>query len=84
MHTVTLIPYNPNIEEVVVYDEASGAKYFQWVDKRTDQPIPNMPISSELAVTDYTVDPLRKIAKNNNLNSTKRVIVKNSTNISRF
>ena len=75
---------NPNIEEVVVYDEASGAKYFQWVDKRTDQPIPNMPISSELAVTDYTVDPLRKIAKNNNLNSTKRVIVKNSTNISRF
>ena len=69
---------------MVVYDEASGAKYFQWVDKRTDQPIPNMPISSELAVTDYTVDPLRKIAKNNNLNSTKRVIVKNSTNISRF
>ena len=75
---------NPNIEEVIVYDEASGAKYFQWVDKRTDTPIPNMPASSELALNDYSVDVNRRIAKNNNLNTTKRVIIKNSTNISRF
>ncbi len=75
---------NPNIEEVIVYDEASGAKYFQWVDKRTDQPIPNMPTSSELALNDYSVDVNRRIAKNNNLNSTRRVIIRNSTNISRF
>ena len=75
---------NPNIEEVIVYDEASGAKYFQWVDKRTDKPIPNMPASSELALNDYSIDISRRIAKNNNLNTTRRVIIKNSTNISRF
>lgn len=75
---------NPNIEEVIVYDEATGARQFQWVDRRTDQPIPNMPISSELTVSDYNIDVNKRIAKNNNLNNTKRVIIKNSANISRF
>ena len=74
-----------NVKDVApLLDEASGAKYFQWVDKRSDTPIPNMPVNSELALNDYSVDVNRRIAKNNNLNTTKRVIVKNSTNISRF
>lgn len=75
---------NPNIEEVLIYDEATGARFFQWVDRKTNQPIPNMPISSELTAADYSVDVNRRIAKNNNLNDTKRVIIKNSSNISRF
>jgi len=75
---------NPNIEEVIVYDEATGARQFQWVDRRTDQPIPNMPVSSELTAADYNIDVNKRLAKNNNLNNTKRVIIKNSSNISRF
>ena len=75
---------NPNIEEVIVYDEATGARHFQWVDRRTDQPIPNMPVSSELTAADYNIDVNKRLAKNNNLNNTKRVIIKNSSNISRF
>ena len=75
---------NPNIEEIIIYDEATGAKRFEWVDKRTDKPIPNMPISSELAIGDYTIDVNRRIAKNNNLNNTKRVKIINSGNMNRF
>lgn len=68
---------NKDIEEVIVYDQATGAKYFQWMNTKTGMPVPNMPISSELTIEDFTIDPRTKLAKNNNLNCIKKVVVLN-------
>lgn len=79
-----LLDNNKDIEEVIVYDQATGAKYFQWMNTRTNEPIPNMPVSSELTIEDFTIDPRTRLAKNNNLNCIKKVIVLNEGAFDKF
>lgn len=79
-----LLDSNKDIEEVIVYDQATGAKRFQWMNTRTNQPVPNMPISSELTIQDYTIDPKLGIAKNINLNDIKKVVVLNQGEFDKF
>ena len=68
---------NPNIEEVLVYDQATGAKYFQWMDTKTNTPIEGMAPSSTLTVEDFVIDPRTRTAKNTNLNQIKKVVYLN-------
>lgn len=75
---------NPDIEEVIVYDQATGAKYFQWMNTKTGEAIPNMPITSNLVIGDYTIDPRTHLAKNTNLNSIKKVVVINNGEFNNF
>ena len=75
---------NPDIEEVIVYDQATGAKYFQWMNTKTGEVIPNMPITSNLILEDYTIDPRTHLAKNTNLNSIKKVVVINNGEFNNF
>lgn len=75
---------NKDIEEVIVYDQATGAKYFQWMNTRTHQPVPNLPISSELTIEDFVIDPRTKLAKNTNLNCIKKVVVLNEGAFNNF
>lgn len=75
---------NPNYEEVLLYDQSTGMKKFQWIDKRTNQPVPNMPASSDLILEDFVIDPRTNMAKNTNLNMSKRVVTINSDNVNKF
>lgn len=75
---------NKDIEEVIVYDQATGAKQFQWMNTRTNEIVPNMPISSNLTIQDYTIDPRLGIAKNINLNDIKKVVVINKGEFDKF
>ena len=75
---------NPNVEEVIIYDQATGMKYFQWIDSITGKEIPNMPHSSDILLEDYVIDPRTKMAKNNNLHAVKRVIYKNEDKIDQY
>ena len=68
---------NPDIEEVIVYDQATGAKYFQWMNTRTKEMLNNMPIDSNLVLEDFVIDPRTRLAKNTNLNMIKKVIYLN-------
>lgn len=70
---------NKDIEEVIVYDQASGARRFQWVNTRTGEPVNNMPASSDLTLNDYNIDLRTGLAKNNNLNSIKKVMIMNGS-----
>lgn len=70
---------NKDIEEVIVYDQASGARRFQWINTRTGEPVNNMPSSSELTLNDYNIDLRTGLAKNNNLNSIKKVVIMNGS-----
>ena len=79
-----LLDNNKDIEEVIVYDQATGSKQFQWMNTRTHQPVPNMPSSSNLTIQDYTIDPKLGIAKNINLNDIKKVVVLNQGEFDKF
>lgn len=65
------------VEVAVVYDKATGQKAFQAVDIITKQPVPNIPVPDEMFLKDITVDPIRKVARNTNLNEVYPVILIN-------
>ena len=79
-----LLDNNKDIEEVIVYDQATGAKQFQWMNTKTGQIIDNMPASSNLTIQDYSIDPRLGIAKNINLNDIKKVVVLNKGEFDKF
>ena len=75
---------NPNIEEVIEYDDMTGVKRFKWIDKRTNQEVPNMPKGSDLILEDYVYDPRTGLAKNTKLNTVKKVIHVNSAKFNQY
>lgn len=82
----TLMMYegNPNIQQVVVYDAASGAKMFKMMDISTGQVIENVPTYDETIMEDTTLDIKNRIAKNINLNETFKIIVINDDITSQY
>lgn len=73
---------DPNVKTVVVFDAATGNKFFQVMNVATGQAIPNVPALDNRFMEDTTIDIRNKIAKNNNLHETYPVIVINE-NISK-
>ena len=72
---------NPNVEQVVVFDHATGNKFFQMMDLSTGQVIPNVPVYDDDFMQDTTIDLNRGIAKNLNLNETFKVVEINKDNV---
>lgn len=68
---------NGNVKQVVVFDAATGNKFFQMMDLSTNQVIPNVPTYDQMFMEDTTIDLANKIARNLNLNETFPVIVIN-------
>lgn len=68
---------NPNVKQVVVFDAASGNRFFQMMDMATGNVIPNVPIYDPMFLEDTTLDLKNKIAKNINLNETFPIVVIN-------
>lgn len=75
---------NPFIEECIVYDQATGKKYFDYIDTRTGTSVPNMPVSDPMFMEDYVIDPRTRIAKNANLRTSMKVIYKNEGAFSEY
>ncbi len=75
---------NPDIEEVIVYDQESGMKYFQWMNTRTNEPVPNMPASADILIEDYVIDPRTRTAKNTNLRDVKKVVYINEDKFDQY
>jgi hypothetical protein len=68
---------NPNVKQVVVFDAASGNKFFQYMDLTTNQVIPNMPVYDDMFMENTTLDLKNKIAKNLDLNEQFPIVVIN-------
>lgn len=68
---------NPNVKQVVVFDAATGNKFFQVMDISTGNVIPNVPVYDQMFMEDTTLDLKTKIAKNINLGETFPIIVLN-------
>lgn len=68
---------NGNVKQVVVFDAATGNKFFQMMDVSTGQVIPNVPVYDQMFMEDTTLDLKTKIAKNINLGETFPIVVIN-------
>ena len=72
-----ILESTPNIKDVVVYDQATGNKYFDVIDVTTNQSVPNVPVRDAMFVEDCTIDTRNRIARNINLNETYPLIILN-------
>jgi len=75
---------NNNIEEVVVFDPATGRKWFDVIDKSTGQSVPNYPRSDAFMLEDISVETRAGIAKNRNLDRVWPLQVVGSSNLSEY
>ena len=72
-----LYEQNPDIKQVVVFDASTGAKWFQVMNTKTNQPIPGAPAHDQMFLEDTVLDLKNKIAKNSNINETYPLIIIN-------
>ena len=68
---------NPDIKQVVVFDAATNNKWFQVMNVRTGQVIPNAPVHDPMFMEDTTIDKKNRLAKNVNLGETYPLIILN-------
>jgi len=72
-----LLEQNPDVKQCVVFDAATGNRWFQVMNVKTGQPIPNAPTLDPMFMEDVTLDTKNKIAKNINLAQTYPLIIIN-------
>ena len=75
---------NNNVKQCIVYDASTGAKAFQYFDMSTMQPIPNMPVYSDMLLEEFTIDIANKIAKSTTMKEQMPVIVINDNITSQY
>ena len=75
---------NSDIEEVVVYDPASGRRWFDVIDKNTGQSVPNFPKSDPFLLEDISIETRSGIAKNRNLDRVWPLKVIGGINMSEY
>ena len=66
---------NPNIKQVVVYNQETGARYFDVIDMTTGQSIPNAEKHDTMFLEDTTIDLKNKVARNVNLGETYPLVI---------
>lgn len=83
--TMMLYENDPNVQQVVTYNEVTGEKHFQVMNVVTGEVIPNAAHHDDSFLEGITIDPRRGIARNPNLNeSYKLVTVNNDINTKGF
>lgn len=66
---------DPNIKTVIVYNQSTGARYFDVVDLRTNQSVPGTPKPDAMFLENITIDIKNNIARDVNLNKTYPLII---------
>lgn len=61
---------NPNIQQVVVYNHETGARYFEVMDMSTGQPVPNAEKHDSMFLEDVDIDFKNHVARNVNIGET--------------
>jgi hypothetical protein len=73
---------NPNVKQVVVYDESTGNRWYEVLDKRTRQPVPNVEKPSEASIYNLDINVRGGFAKDSNRNVIYPLVVINNGNTS--
>lgn len=66
---------NPDIKQVVVYDQSTGRRWFDVMNVRTGETVTNVPKKDPMFLEDTTLDLKNGIARNVNLDETYPLIV---------
>lgn len=66
---------NHNIQTVVKYDQSTGQRMFDVIDKNTGMSIPNYPRPDNFLLDDTTIDVHTGIARNRNINTVWPLVV---------
>ena len=75
---------NNNVKQCIVYDASTGAKTFQYFDMSNMQPIPNMPVYSDMLLEEFTIDIGNKIARSSTMKEQMPVIIINDNITSQY
>ena len=75
---------NPNIQVVVRYDQSTGQRCFDVVDKNTGMSVPNYPRPDNFLLEDTTIDIHTGIARNRNINAVWPLIMEGSMSIKEY
>lgn len=67
--------HNPDIKTVVIYDQETGRRWFDIINVRTGESIPNVPRPDNMFLEDTVIDINSKVARNTNLDQTYPVIL---------
>jgi hypothetical protein len=70
------------IETVVMYDESTGNRWYEVLDKRTRQPVPNVEKPSEASIYNLDINVRGGFAKDSNRNVIYPLVVINNGNTS--
>lgn len=66
---------NPFIQTVLVYDQSSQNKWFEVIDTRTGQQVPNMPLPPDFIKDGCVIDIKNGLARNSSLNQVYKLKV---------
>lgn len=69
---------NPNIQTVVRYNQTTGQRMFDVVDKMTGMSVPNYPRPDNFLLDDTTIDVHTGIARNRNINTVWPLMIEGS------
>jgi hypothetical protein len=72
---------NPNIKTVVVYDQATGSRWFDNIDVVSGESIPNMPVPDSSFLDDTTVNLKSGTARNSNINADYPLVIVNGNGV---
>lgn len=75
---------DPDVKQVVVYDPNTGNRFFQVMNTRTGEVIPNVPVYGEDIMADTVLNTNTGIAKNINLNETFPIVTINGSVASQY
>lgn len=75
---------NPDVKTVVVYDASTGRRWFDVMNIRTGESIPNVNKPDAMFLEDTTIDVRNQIARNTNLDLTYPLIVLNNSNLTEY
>lgn len=70
-----LLESDPNIQQVVVYNQETGARYFEVMNIATGDVVPNAEKHDAMFLEDVTIDLTNKVARNINLGETYPLVV---------
>ena len=76
-----LLEQNQNVKSVVVYDAATGNRWFDVIDVTTGQSVPNVERKDPMFLEDTTLDVKNGVARNTNLDETYPLVVLNKNDV---
>lgn len=70
-----MLESNPNVKQVVVYNQETGARYFDVIDMSTGESVPNVERHDAMFLDDITINLRDHIATNTNLGETYPLVI---------